>query len=87
MTTGPLRDEAPTDAAVTEYDRLHAPQYLRLLDAEKAGAPWEQAAAIVLGVDPQTEPERARRMFETHLARAKWMIEEGYRGLLSMPAR
>ena len=86
MTDRPLRDEAPTDAVVTEYDRVHAPKYLRLLDAERAGAPWEQAAKVVLGVDPGAEPERARRMHETHLARARWMMDEGYRGLLSMPA-
>jgi hypothetical protein len=36
----------------------------------------------VLHLDPDREPERARRAWETHLARARWMTEQGYRHLL-----
>jgi hypothetical protein len=36
----------------------------------------------VLHVDPDREPDRARFVFESHLARAKWMTEQGYRHLL-----
>jgi hypothetical protein len=39
-------------------------------------------ARIVLHIDPSDEPERARRAWESHLARAKWMDEHGYRDLL-----
>jgi hypothetical protein len=39
-------------------------------------------AKLVLHIDPQHEPDRARRAFDTHLARAKWMTEHGYRHLL-----
>jgi hypothetical protein len=28
------------------------------------------------------EPDRARQAFESHLARARWMANEGYRDLL-----
>ncbi|MDU6374646.1 MAG: DUF2285 domain-containing protein, partial [Bradyrhizobium sp.] len=42
-------------------------------------------AQIVLHIDPIREPERARRAFDSHLARAKWMSEEGYNGLLRGP--
>ena len=87
MTDRPLQDEAPTDASVTEYDRLHAPRYLRLLDALSAGAPWTQAVRVVLGIDPEAEPERARRAYDSHLARARWMVDEGYRELLRMPPK
>jgi hypothetical protein len=39
-------------------------------------------ARIVLHIDPSDEPERARSAWESHLTRAKWMIEHGYWDLL-----
>lgn len=33
----------------------------------------------MLGVDPDCEPERVHKRFESHLARARWMSETGYR--------
>jgi hypothetical protein len=36
----------------------------------------------VLHLDPDREPARARRAYETHLARAKWMTSRGYRLLM-----
>jgi hypothetical protein len=39
-------------------------------------------ASVVLHIDPSREPERARRAWETHLARARWMTEHGYQHLL-----
>ena len=84
MNNTALGKEAPTGPEVTDYDRIHAPQYLRLLDAERAGADWEEAAQIVLGLDPKAHPIDAKRTFETHLARAHWMMESGYKGLLGL---
>jgi hypothetical protein len=40
---------------------------------------------IVLKIDPEQEPARARRMYDTHLARAQWMTKHGYRHLLRAP--
>jgi hypothetical protein len=77
-----LADEAPSASALTGYDEQHLVTYLRLLDAEKDGADWTEVARIVLHLDPNREPERARRAWETHLARARWMTEHGYRHLL-----
>lgn len=37
---------------------------------------------IVLRLDTALEPDRARRSFESHLARAKWLAGQGYRDLL-----
>jgi hypothetical protein len=56
--------------------------YLRLLDADAEGADWREVANVVLHIDPDREPERAKRAWESHLARAKWMTESGYRHLL-----
>jgi hypothetical protein len=39
-------------------------------------------AQIVLYINPELEPDRARRAFDSHLTRAKWMTEHGYRHLL-----
>ena len=79
----PISDRAPTDTQLTPYDEAQAITYLRLLDAEQAGAPWQDVARIVLEIDPVAEPERARMAHETHLARARWMTTTGYRHLLA----
>ncbi len=77
-----LHDEPPRSDHVTDYDRAHFDIYLRLLDAAAEGADETEITRIVLGVDPSQEPERAHKRFESHLARARWMSETGYRDLL-----
>jgi hypothetical protein len=74
--------EAPTEATLTGYDQAHAVTYLRLLDAEADSADWRDVAREVLGCDPDTDPEGARRTYDSHLARARWMTTSGYRHLL-----
>jgi hypothetical protein len=78
----PVSDTAPTERVLTSYDEQHLVTYLRLLDAAEDGAAWEEVARIVLHIDPSQEPARARRAWESHLARAQWMTENGYRHLL-----
>ncbi|WP_407179717.1 DNA -binding domain-containing protein [Bradyrhizobium sp. STM 3562] len=86
MQTPPLdpdvADSAPDDPVLTAYDEQHLVTYWRLLDAEADGADWQEVARVVLHMDPKHEPTRARHAFESHLARAKWMAEHGYRHLL-----
>ena len=78
--TQPLQiaDAAPNDPFLTGYDMEHLVTYLRLLDADEEGADWREVASIVLEVDPVKEPEQSKRMWASHLARAKWMTEVGY---------
>jgi len=71
-----VADTAPTEAVLTRYDREHVVTYLRLLDAEADGANWRDVARIVLHIDPDREPDRARRAFDTHLERARWMTKQ-----------
>lgn len=78
----PVDDHAPQADVLTGYDQEHLITYLRLLDADAEGADWTDVARIVLHIDPSREPERARRAWESHLKRAKWMTEHGYRHLL-----
>ena len=77
-----VADTAPSDSVLTVYDEEHVITYLRLLDADPVGADWREVARIVLHLDPEHESDRARRTFDSHLSRAKWMAEHGYRHLL-----
>jgi len=77
-----IADSAPSEAQLTEYDRAHTATYLRLLDAAKEGAHWEEATQIVLGIDPFREPARAKRVYDTHFARAQWLTKRGYKEFL-----
>jgi predicted GNAT family N-acyltransferase len=89
MQTPPLdpdvADSAPSDSVLTAYDKEHLVTYLRLLDADAEGADWREVARIVLHLDPEQESDRSRRVFESHLSRAKWMTENGYRHVLRAP--
>ena len=75
-------DLAPSDSALATYDEQHAVTYMRLLDADAEGADWREVARIVLHIDPEREPDRARQAFDSHFARARWAAREGYRHLL-----
>ena len=77
-----VADTAPSDAVLILYDEEHIITYLHMLDANAVGADWRDIAGIVLHLDPDREPDRARTAFDSHLARAKWMTEHGYRHLL-----
>ena len=82
MTAPNFLDEPPTSSAITDYDREHMKLYLRLHDSATSGADWREAIQVLLGLDPEAEPERARHVYETHLARARWMTTDGYRLLV-----
>jgi hypothetical protein len=75
-------DTAPSDTVLTVCNEEHVITYLRLLDADVQGADWREVARIVLHIDPDCDSYPARRAFESHLSRAKWMTEHGYRHLL-----
>jgi type VI secretion system activator RovC-like protein len=77
---------APADSAVTAYDEEHLVTYLPILDAHEEGADWRDVARIVLQIDPERGPERARRSFESHLSRARWLTQRGYRASAARPA-
>lgn len=72
-----VTDSAPDDKALTAYDEQHVVTYARLLQAETEGADWREVTRVVLHIDPAREPDRARNAYLTHLARAKWVTEQG----------
>lgn len=72
-----VADVAPSEPTLTAYDEQHVVTYMRLLQAEGEGADWREVARVVLHMDPEREPDRARRAYQSHLARAKWVTEKG----------
>jgi hypothetical protein len=77
-----VTDVAPNGPVLTAYDEEHMITYMRVLHADQQGADWREVSRIVLRIDPDTEADRPRRAFESHLSRARWMTEQGYRHLL-----
>ena len=66
-----VADEVPwSDDRLTEYDLQHYETYLRFLDPDNESQSWDDMARRILGIDPDNEPERARKAVESHLARA-----------------
>jgi hypothetical protein len=57
------------------------PENLRLLAADEEGADWREVGRIVLHIDPENQPVRARQAFETHLA--QWMTRGRVQALAS----
>lgn len=78
----PFQDEPPTGEALTPYDRAHMALYLRMLDAHRDGADWREVVEVLFGLDTVAEPDRCRSLHDSHLARARWLSEQGYRELL-----
>ena len=72
-----VADCAPNDPVLTAYDEQHVVTYIRLLQADSEGADWTEVARVVLHIDPEREPDRARRAYQSHLSRAKWLTEQG----------
>jgi hypothetical protein len=85
MSTPDFEDIPPGGAELTSYDEQHLAAYMRLLDANAEGADWREAARIIFGIDPDLEPVRAKTVHSSHLARARWMTQTGYRQLLEPP--
>ncbi|RUT97668.1 DUF2285 domain-containing protein [Mesorhizobium sp. USDA-HM6] len=81
--TVPVAAEVPWSNSLTAYDKEHSTIYLRFLDAAADDANYEEMADLILGIDPQLEPERARKAARSHLDRANWMVTTGYSELFA----
>ncbi|MCP1912504.1 hypothetical protein J2R96_004984 [Bradyrhizobium elkanii] len=78
----PFQDEPPQTDRVNAYDENHLAIYVRLLMAEEEGADWREVVEVLFGLDPVREPDRAKIVHDSHLARARWLVDGGYRHLL-----
>jgi hypothetical protein len=77
-----VADEAPFENTLTSYDERHLLVYADLLETEADGGDWDEAALLALRIDPVLEPVRARRVWENHITRARWLAAHGYGHLL-----
>lgn len=77
-----LAEEPPMAKNITAYDKAHFATYLSLLYADGEGHSEEKIACDVLGIDPTAEPDRAQRVINSHLRRARWLAESGHLTLL-----
>jgi hypothetical protein len=60
----PVSDVAPAERSLTGYDQRHLVIYLRQLNADAEGADWQEVARIVLHIDAEREPVRAKRAWD-----------------------
>jgi Uncharacterized conserved protein (DUF2285) len=82
LTQNPFLDAPPESSEITQYDREHMKLYMRILDAASEGADWREVVSVLFGLDPGTDPDRARTVHDSHLSRARWMTNNGYRLLV-----
>lgn len=85
MNEPPFQDRPPQTDRVNTYDEKHLAIYVRLLMAEEEGADWREVVEVLFGLDPAREPDRAKVVHDSHLARARWMTDAGYQHLLEPP--
>jgi hypothetical protein len=76
-----IADEVPWSEHVTDYDRAHFLVYLRLLDGLILGAGEDELCRTILNLDP--EADGAQRTLRSHVSRARWMTQTGYKDLLA----
>lgn len=82
MAQSQFLDAPPGGDAITAYDEAHHDVYWRLLDADAENADWKEVVRLIFEIDPELDSARARHMHDSHLARARWMTQIGYRKLL-----
>jgi len=68
-----LWGSCPQSETITEYDRRNIYIYGWLLDGDCAGVPDRDLARSIFGIDAAREPDRARRVVQSHLERARWL--------------
>jgi hypothetical protein len=73
--TPPIAVEVPWSEHLTAYDCANLGTYLRVLDALDDGASTAEIARIIFDLDPQRDPDAARRIVDSHARRARWLTE------------
>ncbi|WP_447753226.1 hypothetical protein [Sphingopyxis fribergensis] len=68
---------APTADEFTPYDAAQMLAYARLLDAERQGHAWQDAARDILLLDVEVDVEAAKQCWQSHYDRALWSVGDG----------
>jgi hypothetical protein len=77
-----IQAKAPSEDALTYYDRQHFLTYARLIDADTEGADWKMSAEKILQRDVEADRHGAELCYRSHLARARWIIGAGLNKIL-----
>ena len=77
-----FQDCPPDKWGLPTYAEAELSDDVRLVDAAEEGAGWREVVSIIFEIDPEKDPEWAKSVHDTHLARARWMTEIGYGYLL-----
>ncbi len=81
-----FEDVAPSGDDVTDYDRDHTMLYICLLDRQARGQDWRITARAFFGLDSDHEPDSARTVYESHLARATALQSAPYFAMMQKMA-
>jgi hypothetical protein len=68
---------APTVDEFTAYDAAQMLIYARLLDAEREGHGWQDAARDILLLDIEVNFDGAQKCWQSHYDRALWSVGDG----------
>ena len=68
---------APRGAEVLDYDRRNLLIYAELLNADADGIGWEAGARTILGLEIGPDDEALRLCWDSHVARARWIVGAG----------
>jgi hypothetical protein len=68
---------ASDSSSFLDYDRRNLLTYAELLDADAAGVDWKDGSLAILGINPRVDGDAARRCWESHLTRARWITGNG----------
>lgn len=89
--TTPYADtlDLPSDQA-TDYDMTNMLAYARILDVDAGrstldGKGWREGVRIILGRDPDVDEASAKRCWDAHLARARWIVGDGLGYMIGTP--
>jgi hypothetical protein len=73
-----FEDATPSNPEVTNYDVENTMLYLGLLDRKERGMDWHETVLAYFDIDSEHELERARRVYDRHLARATSLVNVPY---------
>ena len=82
----PFEDVAPSGDEFTQYDRDHTMLYICLLDRRERGRDWRETTRAFFGIDVDREPGRAQRVYDSHFARATFLLKVPYFAMMKQMA-
>ncbi len=78
-----IQENVPWSESITQYDLEHFSLFMKLLSVSSDSANELEIAQSIFELDPDLDPEIARKMVRSHLDRANWILHEGYKELFT----